>query len=197
MKFGKNCWLLLASIGIGTGSAACGGTVDGAPGSEQETASVEAELIGSLREIRAQVNANPVPWTGVGDRDVTTRDGRSTNVKVQVSELRVQPGNYITAHVVYQIDESNYDYTQLRWDNYVWIPIDPTWTVNQILSTEVNGTATFWNKNWNTNPFPGNYNTNTCVESAVVKFDGSGRDDQGNANAVINLHLRLDVTEQP
>jgi hypothetical protein len=195
MKSTKNRFLPLATVCLGIVSFACGSAVDVASEDGEAVAASEQALNTYVADLYPVLSIGQVPKVGMGDADIYSQNGRTTNIKVSVKELKVEGAN-LKAHVIYQIEENFVpDHSILRWDNTVSFPLDPNWTVNQILSTAVDNTIPFPNKNWNWNQFPAGYNGDTSVlYDAWVKFDGSGMDDQGNAQAYLYFHFKLNVT---
>jgi hypothetical protein len=135
-----------------------------------------------------------VPWIGGGDPDVYAKPGRRTGLIIQVNNLRItEDGKGLTAHLVYDVREMRADYTNLRYEGDVNIPVPYDWNARvlqfaDVTDFDVQTVIVGENHQWNEIAF----NTvNSCVQSVRARFDGKGRDDQGNA--ALQLTFRIPV----
>lgn len=151
----------------------------------------------ATKEISLNYEMDEVPWVGGGDADVCTKGNRKTAVKVDVDTLRVSTdNNYVLARVVYDIREKHKDYTHLRGEDTVEIPIEYGYedaTVKVVKTEDYHYRRVFIGKNHRWNKIsPGS--AKSCIRSGSVKFDGKGRDDRGNARLKLRLRAWVDIT---
>jgi hypothetical protein len=122
-------------------------------------------------------------WQGGGDAEVNTKSGRFTDVIVQTDYPEIHTGGVAASIVVtYEIHEGAPNYTVLRRYETVYLFPPPGY---HIVNAGFNKSPVNWSKryfgqdhNWHNESAEVAY---TYLRSLSVKFDGSGRDDQGNA----------------
>ena len=122
-------------------------------------------------------------WQGGGDAEVNTKSGRFTDVIVQTDYPEIHTGGVAASIVVmYEIHEGYPNYTVLRRYETVYLFPPPGY---HIVNAGFNKSPVNWSKryfgqdhNWHNESAEVAY---TYLRSLSVKFDGSGRDDQGNA----------------
>jgi hypothetical protein len=134
-------------------------------------------------------------WQGGGDAEVNTKSGRFTDVFVQTGYPEIHTGGVAASIVVmYEIHEGYSDYTVLRRYETVYVSPPPGY---RIASIGINKGPV----NWSNRYFGRDHDWHdesaamalTYLQSLSVKFDGSGRDDQGNAamSGVISIPVEL------
>jgi hypothetical protein len=138
-----------------------------------------------------------VPWVGGGDADVYTKSGRYTDVSVQTGVPYVYPdglSGYIP--VLYEIKEVSPDYTVLQKVDIVRF-YPPTGY--RIVNTAINRVpANFYRRYSGEDHFWHNATAavqGTYLESLVFQFDGSGRDDQGNAQLYAEICIGVELAK--
>ena len=141
-----------------------------------------------------------VSWVQGGDADVNTKNGRNTKVDITVDRLRVSPcTNYVLARVTYSVKELSSNYTKLSSTKTVEIPIPQSdtgtgegtfvrliSTVGYTFSKVIPGKDHEWHDIATPSP-------NCIVKSGEFKFDGSGRDDKGNAQLKLSFRGFVEI----
>ena len=131
-------------------------------------------------------NVAHVSSIGEGDADVFTQSGRHTTVTVRTEGLSIYAdAKAIQFSLLYRVEEGHEDYTTLESRSQVIIPVpDETYSIVRIRADKLptNYSGVFYGKDheWHDiSDQPGV--TNTYLNWLAVKFDGKGRDDNGNA----------------
>lgn len=129
---------------------------------------------------------------GPGDADVNTQSGRHTTVKINLTKPVVEPqAKRLKVHVVYDVIEGRSDYTHLKMDTDILIPLPNDWT-----NVTLQGAADFianmviYGKNHQWNSV--NVNAVNWIQTLEAKIDGPGDDTMGNAGMHINFAIPLD-----
>jgi hypothetical protein len=134
-------------------------------------------------------------WQGGGDAEVNTKSGRFTDVFVTTENFEIHTGGVAVSTVLkYEIHEGYPDYTVLRRYETVFLFAPPGY---HIVNAGFNKSPVNWSKryfgqdhNWHNESAEVAY---SYLRSLEVKFDGSGRDDKGNAamSGVIAIPVEL------
>jgi len=192
----------LLSIVLAAVSSACGaaGTVD--TGNEEEAPAVTEQKytpVGRIVSFPARVAISRLENWGSGDSDVYTQKNRTYNVHIWTSSPYYQPGQIVTT-VSYDVGEQYPDYTYLRHDQTAVIPIpDTTFRVNRVLSVasylDLSERCPYNNCQYQHHWVDSNSSDYQLIRQADYYYDGQGPDDNGNANATLQLTVWLDVTD--
>lgn len=141
-----------------------------------------------------QTGSVPRDSDSMGDADVYTQPDRSTQVTIRASDLRPSAdGRKIYATVLYLVEELHSDYTKLRFEEDVEIPVPYNWKVLRVLKvsdyslqTTIRGRHHEW--------IPDRRNiANSCVSRSEYKIDGVGDDDHGNAALKLTFRFPVEV----
>jgi hypothetical protein len=134
-------------------------------------------------------------WQGGGDAEVNTKSGRFTDVFVTTENFEIHTGGVGASIVVkYEIHEGYPDYTVLRRYETIFLSAPLGYRI-------VNAGFNKFPVNWSQRYFGRDHDWHdesaavdqTYLRQLSVKFDGSGRDDQGNAaiSGVISIPVEL------
>jgi len=139
-----------------------------------------------------------VPKVGGGDADINSQGGRSTQVHIKVSNIRLDnDGRAILVEVLYSVKEVWKNYTHLQRKATVRVDLPNNWKVKKLADdvTELDHSEAIEGKEHGWVDISNNTG-GTCVEEAQVKIDGPGDDDKGNARLKIKLVIPV-VVETP
>lgn len=137
--------------------------------------------MGSMSELVRVIDVGRVPWVAGDDPDVNTKSGRWTDIEVSTSNLRVF-GDHVTIDLIYRVFEVSRDNTTLQHLESVTIFAPAGFRVSRVgegrSHTTFRRTYGGRDHDWHdeTAAVEGTY-----LRQLSFKFDGVGRDDQGNA----------------
>jgi hypothetical protein len=148
-------------------------------------------------DLPTDIVMSTVPWVGGGDADVTTKSGRATDVSVGAGLASVSPdglSGYFA--VTYQVKEVAPNFTELVGSRLVWFYAPPGYRIVRVLNPYSNDPGAFGRRY-----FGQDHNAHdesaavagTYFRSLVVRFDGPGRDDQGNAAMVARFAIPVEL----
>jgi hypothetical protein len=182
MKSMTNHWVLLASLGLGLASSACGGAMD----AEEDPSLAGTELVYGKTE-----TISSVPNVLEGDADLYTQNGRNTSYYFSASFLRLDPGNVAVYFVELDLQEEHIpDHTRLQFLGEVSSQLPTTWNIQTINCDFFETSGVIPNKSWSfktvyQNATPGA--TTNCFTYLSIKADGGGVDNTGNAQAKVTF----------
>jgi hypothetical protein len=159
------------------------------------TLSGTAQAQSVFADLRVNDFMTTVPWVGGGDADVYTKSGRYTDVLVQTGQPYVYPGGlsgYIA--VSYEVREGASNYTMLRRTDIVPFYAPPGYRIVNIginrrpayLSQRFYDEDHIWHD-------MSSATVGTYLQRLSIKFDGSGRDDQGNAALAAEIWIGVEL----
>lgn len=131
---------------------------------------------------------------GPGDADVFTKSGRHTTVKLNLTEpVEEHHARHLRVHVVYDVIEGRRDYTHLRMDTDILIPLPSDWANVRVLgAADFTTNMVIHGKNHRWNPVNATVN---WIQTIEAKIDGPGDDTAGNAGLSINFAIPLDYQQ--
>ncbi|MBK1988825.1 hypothetical protein A0J48_014980 [Sphaerospermopsis aphanizomenoides BCCUSP55] len=140
-----------------------------------------------------------VPWIGGGDPDVYTKPGRKTRMILEANNLRVrEDGKALLIHIAYDVKEMRSNYTHLRYEGDVTIPVPLDWKAKVLKFADVEDfylQTSFVGENHQWNEIIMNV-PNSVIQSARARIDGHGNDDQGNASLQVTFKIPVLVEDR-
>jgi hypothetical protein len=159
------------------------------------TLSGTAQAQSIFADLRVNHFMATVPKVSGGDADVYSKSGRYTDVLVQTGQPYVYPGGlsgYIA--VQYEVREGASNYTMLRKTDIVPFYAPPGY---RIASIGINRRPAYFSRryagedhNWHNES---GATVGTYLQSLYTKFDGPGRDDQGNAALTAEIWIGVEL----
>jgi hypothetical protein len=159
------------------------------------TLSGTAQAQSIFYDLRVNHYIGSVPHVSGGDADVYTKSGRYTDVWVQAGQPYVYSGGlsgYIP--LMYEVREGASNYTLLRRTAYVPFQAPHGY---RIVSLGTNRSpANFRRRYWGEDHDWHNESAavvGTYLQRLWTKFDGPGRDDQGNAAMIAEIWIGVEL----
>jgi hypothetical protein len=134
-----------------------------------------------------------VPWVGGGDAEVNTKTGRFTDVFVRTGYPYINPGgDSLDLEVEYEVAEVASNYTVLRKVDVVRFYVANGWKIARVLPNKV---PVYWGRRYPSQDHTWHDETQAGTYFAYfsTKFDGPGRDDQGNAGLVAQIEIPVEL----
>jgi hypothetical protein len=161
-------------------------------GTLSSTAQAESVITNLTYYYDTQGRGN-VPWVGGGDADVYSKVGRYTVVAVRTGYPYINPGGgSLDLQVEYEVQEGASNYTVLRKSDVVRFYVANGWTIARVLPDKgpVYWSRTYFGEDhfWHDESAPGSY-----FAYFSTRFDGSGRDDRGNAGLVAQIEIPVEL----
>jgi len=161
------------------------------------TLSGTAQAQSVFTDLPTDLVMSTVPWVGGGDADVYTKSGRATDVSVGAGLAYVYPDGLSGYFgVTYSVEEVASDYTRLQRQDLVRFYAPAGYRIVRVLNPYSNDPGGFFRRY-----FGEDHNAHdesaavagTYFRSLVVRFDGPGRDDQGNAAMVARFAIPVEL----
>jgi hypothetical protein len=203
----KGATLMLRSLFTYAGSGFLGRAARRAAARAATLAAITVLALGTLSgtaeaqpiytDLTTDLYMQSVPWVGGGDADVYTKSGRYTNVFLSAGLAAVSPDG-LSAYfsVTYAVQELAPNHTRLQRSDLVSVYAPPGYRIVRVLNTYSGDPGGFFGSYYGQDHNAHDESAavaGTYFRSLVVRFDGPGRDDQGNAAMVARLAVPVEL----
>jgi hypothetical protein len=152
----------------------------------------------AAQEIRHELlthyySTGAVPHVSGGDADVYSKTGRFTDVAVYTHGPHIVPGGgSLNIGVEYVVQEGRSNYTRLRKLEWVTLYAPQGWRIASVLPTR---SPVYWSRRYygEDHFWHDELQAGTHFAYFSTRFDGSGRDDRGNAGLVAQIEIPVEL----